>query len=821
MSKKQVSIRLFIEGGKVVRGEFKDIGDEAEKTGRRVGKGMSEGERALASFMSRAKIVAAAGAAALSGLGAMVVDRGLEMIDNQAKLAQSLDTTVASMQVLERAGELAGVAMSGVEQATKDMHRRLSQAAAGGGPAVDALNRLGLSADALMNMPLDERIAAISDAMEKFIPEAEKAAVAGQIFGEEGSIAMGRLDTAKLKQAREELEKYGLLISDVDAAGVERANDALSKLSTIWVGMGNSLAAKVAPTLERVANALADSLGPEGTLGRAISFLGENIERIFAYAASFAAFMGGKWVFGMARAALSVKGLSRALVLFKGALIATGVGALIVGAGELVLMFTRLVQGAGGFGNALSILKDLGVEVWERIKWGAASVGSRMEAMWQYFKVVGLEALQGSMDGVTNFANNVINTFEGTKDSIAAIWNQLPDLLGSIIFSAANGIVNGIESLLNSIIARINNFTSKVNWVTDKLPDWAQAEWMEIGEIGDIKLGDIDNPLEGAFGDTATAVKEAFKAAFSDDFFDGVDLGFSSKILEASLAGNSAMEWASRYADLMKAPVAAWDKLVATIKKAGEDGEVTINEATDAVKAYEDALATAAGSTEKEGDKIFKGWEAVTEKLKDYVKGAQDWGNNLGDVFVRAFGRAESAFDTFLDGGKVSMKDFVASIARDLAMLSFRQNIMAPVANWLGLALGGGAGAGVLASVHHGGGGVGFGGSSRMVPAGVFANAPRMHNGGWAGLRPDEVPIIAERGERILSRREVAAGTGLGGGVVGLRIYLDDQANLKGVIEGVTGPVTAEVVHGALEAYDSEVLPGRVDQINRNPGMIG
>jgi len=49
-----------------------------------------------------------------------MIRSGLATVDAQAKLAQSLGTTVASIQVLERAGELAGVAMSGIEQATKD-----------------------------------------------------------------------------------------------------------------------------------------------------------------------------------------------------------------------------------------------------------------------------------------------------------------------------------------------------------------------------------------------------------------------------------------------------------------------------------------------------------------------------------------------------------------------------------------------------------------------------------------------------------------------------------------------------------------------------
>ena len=51
-----------------------------------------------------------------------------------------------------------------------------------------------------------------------------------------------------------------------------------------------------------------------------------------------------------------------------------------------------------------------------------------------------------------------------------------------------------------------------------------------------------------------------------------------------------------------------------------------------------------------------------------------------------------------------------------------------------------------------------------MVPAMAFANAPRMHEGGWAGLKSDEVPAILQRGERVLSRRETR-GYGGGGGV--------------------------------------------------------
>ena len=45
----------------------------------------------------------------------------------------------------------------------------------------------------------------------------------------------------------------------------------------------------------------------------------------------------------------------------------------------------------------------------------------------------------------------------------------------------------------------------------------------------------------------------------------------------------------------------------------------------------------------------------------------------------------------------------------------------------------------------------------RLLPALAFAGAPRLHGGGVAGLRPDEVPAILQRGERVLSRAETRA----------------------------------------------------------------
>lgn len=93
-----------------------------------------------------------------------------------------------------------------------------------------------------------------------------------------------------------------------------------------------------------------------------------NLDRIIITAGVAASFFAGKWVAGFIAARVATFSLSGALIALRGALIRTGFGALIVGAGELVYQFTRLVTAAGSFGEAMGLLKDVAVEVWDRIK---------------------------------------------------------------------------------------------------------------------------------------------------------------------------------------------------------------------------------------------------------------------------------------------------------------------------------------------------------------------------------------------------------------------------------------------------------------------
>jgi hypothetical protein len=558
-------------------------------------------------------------------------------------------------------------------------------------------------------------------------------------------------------------------VSASDAAQIERTGDAIARLSLIWTGLVNRLTVAVAPALETIATKLADMARATGPIGQAITALFDNIGRLTTYAATFAGIMAGRWVAGMVAAALSVRGLATALVFLRGALIRTGIGALIVGAGELVYQFSQLVARVGGVGEAFRLLGDLAKEVWSRIGLSLDAAFANMAAGWERLKAAGLSALEGTIAGVVSFGDRTAAIFQGAYDAAVAIWGSLPGAIGDFAFQAANGLISGVEAMLNGVVTRINNFINGLNAALDLLPDWAVGEGgVRIGTLGPVELARIDNPFEGAATAAGAAAADAFSAALSRTYLEPPDLGLGTMADDARGRADGYREAGGMLADAAGRPLASWQALRDAVTGTGAEAEAALADAAssaDALNTELDDTAAAAGSAGAAAreagadaaagaDQAATGWGAVTAALADYAAKARNIGGDIGQALVSAFTSAENAVGEFVKTGKLDFRDLVTSMIADLAKLAARRFILGPIANALSGALGGAGG--IFANILHAGGMVGSPGPGRMVPAIAFANAPRMHSGGWAGIKPDEVPAILQRGERVLSRREAA-----------------------------------------------------------------
>lgn len=234
------------------------------------------GGRARAGASDLAKYGAAAAAAGVA-VATALVNNARQAIDAQAKMAQQLDTTSASLATLKRAGELSGVEMNTITSAARTLSVRMGEAQQGLASAKDAFDKLGISAESLSSLPLDQRIRAINEAMIANVDVSERAAVAADLFGTRAATAMKMLSSGTLDQARKEAELFGLALSDVDAAKVEMANDALSTIGNAFNGIVQQFTVQLAPILKAIGDLFLstaeDAGGMQSGVERAFSFI--------------------------------------------------------------------------------------------------------------------------------------------------------------------------------------------------------------------------------------------------------------------------------------------------------------------------------------------------------------------------------------------------------------------------------------------------------------------------------------------------------------------------------------------------------------------
>jgi hypothetical protein len=698
MAEKRISVRLSATGGRQVKAELEGVGEAGSRGFGRLSREMEAANARLAAFARRARVAMAAAAAAIAAAATAMIRSGLQVVDAQAKLAASLETTVESIQVLERAGDLAGVSMGQIEQATLQLTRRLSQAAAGTGPAVDALTRLRLSAAELQALPLDQRIALIQDRLAEFVPEAERAAVASQLFGDRAGLVFTRIDTATLQQATQDVRDFGVVVSDQDAAQIERTNDAISRLGLIWRGLSNQFAVAAAPALQAVADAMAAVARTTGPLGLAIRGVFDNLGRLTAYATGIATLLAGRFVAAKIAAAVSVRGLAMALVVLRGALLRLPFIGLVVAAGEVILWFGRLVRGAGGLGTALSLLGDLAREVGSRMALGTIAMGLQIMAAWAGIKAAIAEALQASLGAVVGFGNAALNTFEGAFAAIRVLWGALPGAIGDYAFQAANALIAGVEAMLNGVGRRINGFLEGINAGLGAL-----GIERRVSLIGDLELGRIDNPFAGSATEAGAEARAAFEAAFSSDPIAPPDLGLAesaasarseAEALRATLAGvvdaaTAPLDSVAALREAVTANIAEVEAGLTGARDAAANLDDTIDAAGEAAGRAGGAGRAAGGALREAAETARDAWEATGEA----VRAAQDRSREIAQGLAQDItGPIKDA----LKSGEFTWQTFASAVSRIAQNLATRLIDLAfkPIENALINAFSGGGGAG-------------------------------------------------------------------------------------------------------------------------------
>lgn len=194
---------------------------------------------------------AMAGVGAAIGIGAMVrgFTRIAEEIDEVTKVANRLGVDLNQLRGLQFAAEQTGASADTLRMGFQRMTRRIAQAAGGKGEAVEALEKLSLSAEKLNRLAPDQQFFKIAEALKAVGDRGDQIAIVQKLFDSEGVALLNTLDqgAAGLQTLIDQYTKMAGVITSDEAKKVEEFNDKLNELKKTLGGFAQGLVIDIAP----------------------------------------------------------------------------------------------------------------------------------------------------------------------------------------------------------------------------------------------------------------------------------------------------------------------------------------------------------------------------------------------------------------------------------------------------------------------------------------------------------------------------------------------------------------------------------------------
>ena len=440
---------------------FRQEGANTERRVSRATETISRGFRSIA--------IAAGG---FIGIAASIrgISNALQRLDRVAKSARSIDATAGALQAVHLAASDAGVSTDEATGALQRIQRELARASRGMGNGADALARLGLEADALSAMDADERLSTLADAINSAgLSAGETSDLLRDLGARSREMGLLLLEGGdSIRAAREELEQLGVIVSEQDLRQIERTNDAMARIGLTTQAFANTVTIALAPALERMSQAFTDASGAgsvfQSVAERLGSLLSLAVDGVTALATGFADLTSATW-----SAEAGIVAVVAGLAALRIGLMRTGVGALVVLAGELIYQFDRLVGRTGGFSQAMQAMGRLASEVFNGIIQTAGAIPPALNAIWERMKAGFFSALRAMATQFSVFVSDlqaglrkIPQIGEAMAESLRGPLNSLLDAgdAAEIASTQAEGAAESLDRAARDAaaggIARIN-----------------------------------------------------------------------------------------------------------------------------------------------------------------------------------------------------------------------------------------------------------------------------------------------------------------------------------------------------------------------------
>ena len=409
--------------------------------------GVTSGLKKLSGAVFNMK-TALLGAVGSAGFGALIKS-SINAGDELAKTADKLGVTTTALAGLRHAAELTGVSTGTMDMALQRFTRRAAEAAQGTGEAKGALQELGINADDLVKLPLDEQMSVVADAMSGVERQSDKVRIAMKLFDSEGVALVNTLGggAAALEQMTAEAEHLGLTLSRTDTAQMEAANDAITRLKGVFTGLTNQLGVAFAPIITFVADGFRQAALDSTAFGNIGQKVANALVRAFGFVRNIV--HGLQIVFMTAKLGVLsfANAIGEKLIPFLDGFI--GLYNKLAAINPLMDEITR--TGEEMMGNLPAAIAETRQEIADLL---GQNPGDALVAQVTEFIVAQRQAAQSTADlkaAQQAASTEISNGFDKMGDAIGRFENKLPSLqenLDTITKSTFKGMSDGLMSIV-------------------------------------------------------------------------------------------------------------------------------------------------------------------------------------------------------------------------------------------------------------------------------------------------------------------------------------------------------------------------------------
>ncbi|MGY0634294.1 hypothetical protein [Luteimonas sp. A478] len=273
-----------------------------------------DGKRIEAAALKIGAALGTAVAGAATGI-AFMVRQNIAAMESTSKMAGQIGVATEELTALRYAAEqMAGVSSGQFDMALRRMTRRISEAAAGGGPAAKAIESMGLSAKELARQSPDEQFRRIADGIKATGDQGARLRHVMALMDTEGMPLVNMLQQGAAATREWELAaaKLGLTFTDATARQAEEFRQTMDRVNAAVAGFGRQVTAELLPDLlhltdefenvaaegDRVNETAQDVANSIRAIGTATRF-GIDGLRVFGHVAAGAWSSMTPWVDGM------------------------------------------------------------------------------------------------------------------------------------------------------------------------------------------------------------------------------------------------------------------------------------------------------------------------------------------------------------------------------------------------------------------------------------------------------------------------------------------------------------------------------------------